>query len=165
MSDPGRYAALHAIGRAVLAELARDYAVTTETTTEPDGRGGPAPAVRLVPADRDAAPLTMVFDGRPALRVRLGGTELTLPHCRCDACAETVEECAAELRTHVTALTAGTFGERLVRDGGWWHERWYRAGDEKGSSRTRLRRAERAALRERLPGGERRWAPWPRRTR
>jgi hypothetical protein len=86
--------------------------------------------------------------------------EAHLPDCGCDACDESVEDCAERLLDFVKAVTGGTFGERLVRDGGWLHEYWYRTDDAGWSQRTPINRSQRKALRTALPGGELRWAPW-----
>jgi hypothetical protein len=67
------------------------------------------------------------------------------------------------LRDLLVALTAGTFGERVVRDHGWWHERWYQAPSGRSSGRTRIDRQQRRALQGTLSGSELRWAPWPER--
>jgi hypothetical protein len=165
VTDSGRYATLHAVGWKSLDELERRYAVTRATSTEPDVHGSdPAPAVRLVPADPAAAPLTMVFDAYPGLLVRMacrsGGH---LPVCGCDACDETVDECTEQLRDLLAALTPGTFGECVVRDHGWWHERWYQTPSGGSSGRIRIVRQQRRALQGTLSGSELRWAPWPER--
>jgi hypothetical protein len=164
VSDPGRYAPLRAIAHRVLDELENRYAVTRNVFTEHDRHGdSPATGVRLTPADPAAAPLAVTFTAFPGLDVRMGrSNNFYLPSCGCDACDDSVEDCAEELRDAVHALTAGTFGERLVHDHGWWHEHWYRDAEGGYSrSRSRLRRRELAELRRTMPGGELAWAPWP----
>jgi hypothetical protein len=165
VADSGRYRTLHAVGWELLDELERRYAVTRATSTEPDVHGSdPAPVVRLVPADPAAAALTMVFGAYPGLLIRMGcNSGGHLPVCGCDACDETVEQCTDQLRHLLAALTAGTFGERLVRDHGWWHERWYQTPSGRSSGRTRIDGQQRRALKGTLPRGELRWAPWPER--
>lgn len=167
VTDPGRFAGLHAVGRDLLDELESRFAVTRETFSEPDRHGAElALAVRLVPANPAAAPLTLIFTGFPGLEVRMGrGDWMPLPGCGCDACDETVEECTEQLRDQVDALIAGTFGERLIREHGWWHERWYRSAEgAAGSSRGRVDRDQLAALRAAMPDGELHWEPWPERS-
>lgn len=165
VTDPSRYAELHTAGREVLDKLERRYAVTREVSTEPDRHGNdPALVVRLVPADPTAAALTIVFDAYPGLIVRMGrDSETSLPGCGCDACDETVEDCTEQLRLLMEALTAGTFGERLVREHGWCHERWYRAEGAGWSGLTPARGRQLRALRAMLPDGELRWTPWHKR--
>lgn len=165
ITDPGRFAALHVAARDLLDELEARFDVTREISSEPDRHGSePAPVVRLVPADPAASPLAIVFDAFPGLTVRMGrGDDWShLPYCGCDACDETIEWCTEQLRDHVEALTAGTFGERLTRDHGWWHERWYRTSGGHARSRGKIIGRDRvAALRAALPEGELRWVPWP----
>lgn len=165
VTDPGRFAGLHVVARDLLDELETRFGVGRETSSEPDRHGPePAPVVRLVPADPAASPLSIVFDAFPGLTVRMGRGDdwLHLPYCGCDACDETVDWCTEQLRDRVEALTAGTFGERLVREHGWWHERWFRfaEGDSRDSQKI-FDKDRIAALRAALPDGELRWAPWP----
>lgn len=165
VTDPGRYSGLHTVGWELLDELERRYAVTRNASTEPDLHSSdPVPVVRLVPADPGAAALTMAFTAYPGLIVRIGRDNTApLPACGCDACDETVEECTKSLRALVTALTAGTFGERLIREHGWCHERWYQAGAAAWSERTPVSGRQLRALRVALPDGELLWMPWPKR--
>ncbi len=59
--------------------------------------------MRLVPANPAAAPLTLIFTAFPGPEVRMGrGDWMHLPGCGCDACDETVEECAQQLRDQAT---------------------------------------------------------------
>lgn len=166
VTDAGRFAPLHPLGHAVLDDLEHRFAVRREDFTEPDPSGtGTAPAVRLVPADPAAAALTIGFTAFPGLTVLIGVTDrFTLPMCGCDACDETVSDCADQLRERLTALTAGTHGERLVRaDGAWWHERWYQAKYGESTSGTRLEGSSLAEVRAAIPTGDRTWSPWPHR--
>lgn len=187
VTDPTRFAPLHALGTALLDELAARYLVTRDESTEPDPHspGATAQAVQLTPADPEAAALTVVTTAFPGIIVRFGGQTLSLPECGCDACDETVPDLAELLDRHVDALVAGTFGDRLVHEvsrsfpesyrdsdgmgaavhkGEWWHEQWYRASDGTGgSSRTLLSGSELTDLRQAIPTGERTWHPWPKR--
>lgn len=167
VTDPGRFSRLHAIAGELLDELTERFDVARETALEPDPHSdAPAPVVRLRPRDPAAAPLTIVFTGFPGLVVRLGRTDDTahLPVCGCDACDESVEDCAEELRRFAVAVTSGAYGERLVRDGGWWHEQWFDPRGRAMPGRTLIESEERIAeLRAALPSGERTWRPWPQR--
>lgn len=162
VTDPGRFAGLHEVAGVLLDELQERFDVVRETGLEPDRHGeAPAPVVRLVPRDPAAASLAVAFTAFPGLVVRLGRTADTahLPMCGCDACDETVEECTEQLQRFVDAVTSGAFRERLVHDGGWWHERWYEAG--RWANRSLVDDvAQLARLRAELPGGERTWRPW-----
>lgn len=165
VTDANRFAPLHDLARQALDDLAARYAVTRDAWTERDPLGGgtDVPAVRLTPADPAAAPVTVVFTEFPGVRLRYGGTELHLPQCGCDACAETLDECAGQLREQLAAVTAGRCGERLVpRDGQWWHELWHHDAEGLLSAASGVVEGERLAeLRAELPTGERRWRPWP----
>ena len=61
----------------------------------------------------------------------------------------------------VEALTAGTFGELLVRAHSWCHEHWYRIEGASWSDRTPLRGRQLRELQTALSDGELRWTPWP----
>lgn len=84
------------------------------------------------PADPAASPLTIVFDGFPGLLiVPMGrGDRMHLPVCGSDAFGETVEECIGRLREQVGGADRGRFGERLVREHGWWQERRHRTAGQ-----------------------------------
>lgn len=92
VTDPGRFAELHAVGRDLLDELESRFVVIREISSEHDRYGAElAPAVRLVPADPAASPLTIAFDGFPGLIVPTGHEDwMHLPVCGCDAFGETV---------------------------------------------------------------------------
>ena len=169
VTDPGRFAALHGIARRVLDRLETRYDVTRQSFTETDRHASaPAPAIRLVPADPAAAPLSIVFNAFPGLLVRCGqqhGYGIPVPHCGCDSCDESVVDCREELARLIDTTTAGTFGERLVyADGGWWLEVWHGTPTSTGGGRTRLDGKQLGVLRKAIPDGELGWAPWPERS-
>jgi hypothetical protein len=165
VTDPDRYTVLHATGREVLDELVRRYDVVRETSSAADPHGkAAAPVITLIPSDSASSPLAIVFDAFPGLTVRIGrDDEAHLPTCGCDACDETVEECVEKLRQYLEAVVAGSFGERLVHEDGWWHEHWYQASDAAWSGRQPVPRSQLNALRAGLKDGELHWAPWPER--
>jgi len=163
VTDAARFAPLHDIARDVLDDLARRYRVSREEFTDDDGNGDlPAPGILLTPTDPAAAPLAVVFTAFPGLIGRMGaGCGFILPMCGCDACDETVDDCAERLHARLDALVAGTFGARLVSSGGWWHEAWYRTSDGASESgRVLVAGDELASLRSVMPTGELRYAPW-----
>jgi hypothetical protein len=165
VTDPERFAELHVIAAELLDELQERYDVVRETALEPDRHSeAPAPVVRLVPRDPAAAALAIVFTAFPGLVVRLGRDADTahLRECGCDACDDTVEECAEQLRRYADAVTSGSFRERLVHDDGWWHERRY---DDDRTERHTIGADELARLRAAMPNGELMWTPWPLRPR
>lgn len=125
----------------LLDEREHRYAVDRETSSEPDRHSSrPAPVVRLVPSDPAASPLTIVFEAFPGLLVRIGrGEESPLPISGCDACDEDVTGCVERLQELIGAVTAGTFGERLIRGVRRQHERWYHGANASWVRRTRVR--------------------------
>jgi hypothetical protein len=163
LTDPDRYALLHATGRELLDELVLRYDVTRTTSTAADPHGPMvAPVITLIPSDPASSPLSIVFDSFPGLGVRIGrDDEVHLPACGCDACDETVDECVEGLRQYAAAVVAGSFGERLVRENGWWHEHWYQVPERAWSRREPVTRAQLRAFRAACSGDELRWAPWP----
>lgn len=166
VTDAGRYGPLHEIAARLLDELEARYDVARQTFAQDDPHGSePATSVRLVPHDTAAAALAIVFDSFPGVLVRCGRRDadgVHFPHCGCDACEETLDDCAEELARMVDATIAGTLGERLIQAGGaWWREVWYRTSGSVDSHRTRLTKEQHADLREAMPDGELTWAPWP----
>ncbi len=185
VTDPTRFAPLHALGTALLDDLEARFQVSRSVSSEPDPHSPDevAPAVTLTPSSPGAAPLTVVTTAFPGLIMRFGGVVVTLPECGCDACDETIPDLTELLNRHVAALVAGTFGDRLIHEvsrsfpmsyrdsdgpgaavhkGQWWHEQWYEAPDgTAGSSRSALEKPQLSALRKALPSGERTWHPWP----
>lgn len=165
VTDAQRYRELHTVAHSLLNDLQQRFDVTRELSTESDRHSPePAPVVRLVPADPAASALTIVFDAFPGVLVRMGhdgGTHQ--PVCGCDACDEPVQRCAEQLRGYVEVCVTGAFGERLVHDDTWWHERWYEFPTGVSWDRAPLDVPQRDALREAFAGDEMRWAPWPQR--
>ena len=167
MSDPTRYAELHTFAASLTQQLVERYDAQLSHLSVPDpaGREPDAPALQVVPSRPDGAVLTLVLTQLPGIEVRLDGrTWLLLPHCGCDACDETTDECLDQLRNLVTATVDGTIGERLTRlDGEWSHERWAQSNAARWSSRTPVTRAWLSELQTAFPGDETAWEAWPRR--
>lgn len=164
VTDPQRYAPLHAIARDVLADLQRRFDVTAHASSELDPNGTTQAAVTtLEPSDPASSPLSVVFTAFPGLVVGFGRTQRAhIPVCGCDACDETVEECASSLREIVEAVATGSFGERIVNDSdGSWHETWRATDTGSQSGRTPVTVEEARLLRQELGSDDARWAPWP----
>ncbi|HJP80460.1 MAG TPA: DUF6226 family protein [Pseudonocardiaceae bacterium] len=169
VTNPDRFGPLHEIARRHLGQLEARYDVVRQTFTEADPHGSaPAAGVRLVPRDAAAAPLAVVFDAFPGVLVRCGRQDadgVHLPRCGCDACAESVVDCAEEFAGLIDATISGSFGERLIQDdGAWWHEEWYRTPTWSGGGRSRLETDQLAVLRKAVPAGGSAWAPWTERS-
>ena len=161
VTDPGRFAVLHAMADELLDDLAGRYTVERRETLEP------LRTVRLIPHTPAAAPLAVTFTDFPSLRLRLGRWyEESLPNCGCDACDERPDLLAAELRTQVSALIEGGLWERVRRSvGGSWSEARLIGPDFNASRGNPLDpREARAARREGFAAAVQ-WAPWPLRKR
>lgn len=174
-SHPERFAPLHLIAAALIDYLLRTYQATIsdELRFVQDlryPRVDAVRAVRLVPAEADAAGLTFVFTAYPGVVVHAGLLhDFAYPMCGCDACDETWQSVADDLESVVQIVASGGYREEVRRSG---HEFWIwcylRADDgsrnsSSGSAATvevgdELLAAE-ARLNE-LPNG---WLPWPRR--
>ncbi|RJQ73055.1 hypothetical protein D5S17_25335 [Pseudonocardiaceae bacterium YIM PH 21723] len=158
VTDPGRFASLHEIGRQAVADLITGFDVRWYRFTTADRHE----AVLITPADPAAAPLTVEFTAFPGLVLRFGLTEAYLPVCGCDACDDSVPGLADELHGMLDYLTAGTFGDRLeFEDDAWWHVGWYRGSAGTGGSRSRLTADRFAELRGLIPDAGLDFAPWP----
>lgn len=164
VTDPQRYAPLHAIARDVLHDLQRRFDVTAHASSELDpNKTDQAPVTTLVPSDPASSPLSVTFTAFPGLIVSFGHSHREpIPVCGCDACDETVEDCEELLRDLVETVITGSFGERIVYDSeGVWHQTWRSTKSRSSSGRTRVTAEEARALSEKLGSDDARWAPWP----
>lgn len=164
VTDPQRYASLHAIARDVLDDLQRRFDVTAHASSELDpNRATQAPLTTLIPSDAKSSPLSIAFTAFPGLVVRFGRTyREPIPVCGCDACDETVDDCVELLRDIVDAVITGSFGERIVRDSeGLWHQTWRSTTAGSQSGRSRLTAEAARKISEELGSADARWAPWP----
>jgi Family of unknown function (DUF6226) len=164
VTNPERFRVLHEAARQIFDDLVRQYAVERRDylTADPSRPDAEAPAVRLVPARRDAGPLAIVFTAFPSLLIALGRwRQLSLPACGCDGCDDDPAELIEELHEEIGALVGGTFAERLSH-GFRARTRWGRSTDPEGHwgwiavSRSEAKRMGPA---ERID-----WVPWPRRS-
>lgn len=116
VSDPERYRPLHRRADLLVQRLDSVYdAVVTDDTLDRAER-----AVRVAPADPDAAPVTIGWTDFPGLVVRFGEhCDRAYPHCGCNACDEDPGEVFAEFERDVYAVTTGRFREW---PGGWEFE-------------------------------------------
>ena len=160
---------LHTVMLEILDHLEREFEVKREEGYGLDDElernfEMALPTVRLTPADPDAAPITVVFSAFPGLNVRFGKWwQELLPACGCDACAESGEKLAEELKSLTEDVTAGRFREVLRSDGPWkvwstsaWQELeiWGASGRRRGRNR---RVAKGSSGRQQMD-----WQPWPR---
>ena len=162
VTDPERFRPLHAVADRIVEELTAAHDV--EVVPGDPGSFGPAGqidvvrAVELVPADPEAATLTIAYTGFPGLMVRVGQWHVdAFPSCGCDACDEQPEELERELRWLVSTVTHGGFVESLSG-------RWYSVElvGEAGVRRC-SQKLSREETRRRGLSGERSWGSWPNR--
>jgi hypothetical protein len=169
-SNPQRFAPLHLVADALIQHLTGTYAVTVSEDAafaadlmhEP---GDVLRAVRVVPANPDAAPLTFVYTSYPGVILHAGRLhDFPFPQCGCDGCDETAESAAQELEWTVLAVAAGGYAERVnpsaqlpigyeivSADG------THRGRGERGVAWPAARLRDAASQLRRLPG---RWQPW-----
>ena len=116
-----RFAPLLAVATALIEHLAAHYDVTVE-----EGSGTPLPpphapspdrvlrAVRLVPQDTHAAPITFAMTDDPSIWL-FAGALLSAPHpsCACNACDEEWEGCADALEAQVFTIVGGGLSEHI----------------------------------------------------
>lgn len=168
-SNPERFAPLHTVARALVdwLEASFDLAVERGAAVAADllhTPGNVVDAMRLVPRDPGAAPLTLVLDSFPSVSVHAGALhDFTFPDCGCDACDDDVTDVADELEWTVRTVVAGGYSERLEpRPSRWFVQTLEEPGNAMRSTRIRLRDlpADRVkAARQALPDGGR-WAAW-----
>ena len=125
----------------------------------------PLRAVRVVPTNSDAAPLTFVFSSFPGVDIHAGLLhDFHFPSCGCDACDESLERLLEEIEEAVLAVAAGDFSEYVTSgallavgyalrsdDGG------FRAGSGSPQNFPQERLVEAETALRRLTSG---WQPW-----
>lgn len=172
VTNPERFAPLHAFAEELLARLASEYDVEREEGHGLEPTRGPddlaRSSVRLVPRSQRASPLQISFTKFPGLIVRAGRWYWgALPACGCDACDETAESTIDDLTFLVENVTRGHFTEEVSlpqASGDGWKST--EIGDRaSGRSGTRGSRVPRADALEMLHGSRKRypWEPWPKR--
>ncbi|WP_210505401.1 DUF6226 family protein [Naasia sp. SYSU D00057] len=175
VSHPERFAPLHAVAETLLAHLRSTYdvAVEDDVSVADDLRSRPREvlrAVRLTPADPDAAPLVVVFTSFPGVIVRAGLLhDFPFPICGCDACDERWDDQAGQLEAQVFAVVEGRYRERVRPNRDLDVEYSIAAAGDAGGAASGGTRGEffppdrldaaRETL-DRLPHG---WRAWPRR--
>ena len=119
VTNPERFAPLHAVAgalieyliRAFVADALENSSVVEDFIHPPDDI---ARAVRIVPSDPAAAPMTFAFTNHPGLGVHAGLLhDFWFPDCGCDACDESLESAAEELESTVIAVTEGGYTESV----------------------------------------------------
>lgn len=169
-SNLDRFAPLHDVADALVDHLHRTYAVSLHEGIEhvrdlmDPAAAEVVKAVRVVPVDPGAAPLTFVYTAFPGIRLHAGFLpDFTFPSCGCDACDETWERSADELESAVHAVTHGGFSEGYHAGAQLpvWFRLVYPGGSGSGATRAEDYPPERfAAVADALRRG-RTWSPWP----
>ena len=164
VTDPERFAVVHAAADALVAELVARFAVDAAEGLDVDPEvvamlPGCLRVVRLTPRSPSAAPLTLAWSPFPGVHVRFGRWHRRgFPHCGCDACGDTGPDVADELRVEVGLLVDGHFAESF--DG--VHLRHsFRSPTRTSRSETLVAGTPLAA--QLGPPGSFAWEPWPRR--
>ena len=170
ITNPERFAPLHAFAEGLLANLALEHDVEREEgyDLEPtlESSEMARSSIKISPRSQSAASLQVSFTKFPGLVVQAGRwCRERFPACGCDACDETVESTIEELRFLVRNVTVGQFIEEVTLPplvGSAWlsTEIGSRALGRWTAHRTRIRRAEAGSM---LRAGRRRydWEAWP----
>lgn len=114
VTNPERYASLHAVAERLLADLGREYDVVREETNAlPWPKAQIArPTVRLTPRGGAGAPIQVSFTAFPGLHVRVGRWYVeAFPRCGCDACDEALDRLLDDVRFLATCAATGHFRE------------------------------------------------------
>ena len=165
VTQPERFAPLHALALKRVAELATGFEVVVREGFGIDPAlervGAARPTISLTPVNPAEAPLTLAFTAFPGLGARFGQwLTAAFPGCGCDACDESFEDEAERFTWHVDQLINGHFREWIhVKFGGRFysaHEFW--SPERRSAGETLIHevtpeiRASRSVARA--------WAPW-----
>ena len=179
VTHPERFLPLHIAALGTIGQLESDLDVECIEEYGLDeelerGLDVSRPAVKLIPAEPEAAPIAVVFTTFPGLHIRFGRWYKELfPICGCDACDESAEGETDRLNELFDDVTAGRFSESIeippvsFLDSGWVETKFW--SPDKSKSRIRSGRKTRVGRSRALEmsGGSSRlelnWRPWPRR--
>lgn len=175
-SNLERFAGIHVVAAALINHLTGSYDVTvTDDLSCADdlsiAGADVTRAVRIVPHDEQAAPLTIVFTSFPGLMVHAGVLhDFAYPQCGCDACDDTALSQVEQLEELVLGVASGNYHERYPV--GSKRESQYALTNPDGSgSRSGGSGAETTdpalldVAEHRLQGVPDGWQPWPLRAR
>jgi hypothetical protein len=116
VTNPERYRVLHEAATRAVSALESRYLVDRQAGLGLDpeliARAGAIAVERLVPQDRDAAPVTIAFTDFPGVIVRFGRWHVeAFPACGCDACDESPEDLTELLLAELDAIALGDYSE------------------------------------------------------
>lgn len=170
VSNLQRFAPLHAVADALIDWLRDTFDVTVEQTPSAASDLLHMPdhvvrAVRVVPHEPTAAPLTFVLTEFPGVCLHAGSLhDFDFPVCGCDACDDDAMNLADELEWTVRTVVAGGYSERLDPWPGRWIE--YRldepgVGMRSGRSLTEDLPEDQVKSARTAPQPSGQWSPWP----
>lgn len=170
VSNQHRFAPLHTAAIALVAWLEETFAVDVEQNLDvasdllriPDDV---VRAVRVVPREPAAAPLTFVLTSFPGVFLHAGLLhDFHFPVCGCDACDDDVAELVDDLEWTVRMVVSGGYSERLdLWPGHNVENKLDEPGVRMSSGRSRIGEISPARVkfaRKGLPPAGQ-WSPWP----
>ena len=170
VSNLERFAPLHDVALALVEWLRSTFDVDVEKSSSAAADLLLQPrdlvqAVRIVPREHAAAPLTFVLSRFPGVFLHAGSLhDFHFPACGCDACDDNVTELIAQLEWTVRTVVSGGYSETLAPGSGDWIE--YRLDDfgvgmQAGRTSTQELPNERVvAARTAIPASGQ-WNSWP----
>ena len=168
ISNPERFAPLHTVANALADWLQESFDVTVDESPSVASDLLRVPdqvvrAVRIMPGDPAAAPLTFVLTGFPGVYLHAGALhDFQFPVCGCDACDEDVSGLAEDLEWTVRAVVQGGYMERFLA-GRQWIENLLEDGStgmRSGRSRADEYPPERLHAAEAALPASGRWGAW-----
>jgi hypothetical protein len=122
-------------------------------------------AVRVVPHESTAAPLTFVLTSFPGVYIHAGLLhDFHFPICGCDACDDDVRDLVEDLEWSVRTVVSGGYSERFDSGPESWVEFVLEEpgfGTRSGRSRTEDLPEERVKSARSVLPPEGHWMPWP----
>ena len=169
VSNLQRFKPLHAVVDALIEWLQNNFEVSVQQDTEVADDLLNVPndvvrAVRAVPHDPAAAPLTFVLTEFPGVYLHAGSLhDFHFPACGCDACDDDATNLADELEWTVRTVVSGGYSERFDPWPGHWIE--YQldepgVGMRSGRGRTKDLPDERVRLARTVLPTDGQWLPW-----
>ena len=169
VSNRQRFAPLHAVAMALIEWLQDTFDVTLAQgpSVASDLLRMPhevISAVRVVPREPEAAPLTFVLTQFPGVYLHAGSLhDFQFPGCGCDACDDDATGLAEELEWTVRTVVSGGYSERFDP----WPGRWFEYRIDEPGARMHSGRSRSSGLpKDRVksaratlpPAGQ--WPPW-----
>jgi hypothetical protein len=174
VTNPERFALLHDIATELLQRLELEFDVERAEgyglDPELEGRFSALarPTVVLTPREIDGAPIAISFSGFPGIHIRFGRWYTrSFPACGCDACNESAEEEAKNLKRLTESVITGCFQEAISIPDSGSASRQIQFWSAAGASEWVESALDRNEAQELIAMGQRsmsHWAPWSRRS-